>query len=179
MTRSEITEGATVTVNHHDGINAYTVTVTVIRTAGTSAIVDDGLGEYIVPLCLLTIITPAEKPEATTTSVAEPAEVAATQPIAIPAAPQYGRTRMSAPEIELVTYAVATTDGQVTRGRGTGRASVRTLTALARRGFADLEVTTRGRRKVVTGAVITGFGARQAQALRARPAPLVLATFAA
>jgi len=63
-------------------------------------------------------------------------------------------TLMTDPEREVIIYAATIGDGTILRGRGYGKADIKSLQAMARRGF----VTLVGPRYRPTGAVVTAYG---------------------
>lgn len=96
------------------------------------------------PLAALPAVEPIEE---ASTEVERPTLTVASKP-----------HHMSDYQISLITYALTAGDGTIRRGRGQGSASIRTLVALARRGYAELT----GPADNPTGARITAAGARRA-----------------
>lgn len=170
MTTTTYSTGDKVTVRHHDGIYSYDVPCTVVAVAGSSITVDDGLGTYQVPAGDVTLVERAE---------VQVVEVEAVEVTPIHDAPQYGKLAVSDPQLAVIAYAIEATDGIITRGAGVGRATVATLNAMRRRGYVTLTTRTEGRRVIVTGAIVTAWGARRVKELTAPAKRIVVNSLAA
>lgn len=98
--------------------------------------------------------------------------IVAENPIAAPLQPAAANaTVMTGAEVQVVGEAIEST-GTITRGRGYARADIKSLQAMARRGFVRL-VCPEGQPYRPTGAVVTDLGRRTWAAVVAKQAEKV------